>query len=344
MSAKQKSSIPLIAGVVGCGGISQVIHLPILKKHPDIKLQTLCDVDTSKAAIVADRFNIPKVYEDIAEMLNQEQLDMVFILTPNNMHLPMSLLALDHDVHVFIEKPAARNATEAERIKKHADISEKTVMVGMQNRFRPDVIALHRFINGNELGKPFFIKAGWLHAQYQAVKQAWLFNQSVSGGGVVMDLGVQLIDMVWWLLGRPKPSCVKSFSYKINKELKVEDFCVACITFGQDISFSVEISWDFPISQDIFYLEIIGEKGIGTMNPVKLQKLMHGQIMNIIPNLQETKIGHFKMGYQNELNHWIDFLTGRVDRLESNIDDAIEVLKIVDGLYKSIEEKKEIKL
>jgi predicted dehydrogenase len=344
MSSKRKSGIPLVAGVVGCGGVSQVIHLPILKKHTDIKIKALCDIDTSKASIIANKFNIPKVYEDIAEMLNREQLDVVFILTPNNMHLPMSLLALDHDVHVFIEKPAARNAAEVKRIKKHAEVLDKTVMVGMQNRFRPDVLALHRFIVGNELGNPFFIKAGWLHAQHQAVKQAWLFNKNVSGGGVLMDLGVQLIDMVWWLLGKPQPTCVKSFSYKINNELKVEDFCVAFITFREDISFSVEISWDFPISQDIFYLEIIGEKGIGTLNPVKLQKLMHGQIMNIIPDLQETKIGHFKMGYQNEVNHFIDFLVGRVDRLESNIDDAIQVQKIVDGIYKSIEEKKEIKL
>jgi predicted dehydrogenase len=338
----RKIGIPLRVGVAGCGSIAQVIHIPILKRHSDVNLQALCDLDVSKAAILADKFAIPHIYEDIDDMLNSEELDVVFILTPNSLHLPMSLLALEYGVHLFIEKPAARNQSEVERIRKRAKQARKTVMVGMQNRFRSDVQALQKFVQAKELGKLFFIKCGWLHAIHQSIKQPWLFQKNVSGGGVVMDLGVQMIDLIWWLLARPQPKSVKAFAYHINPKIIVEDFCVICINFAGDISFSLEICWDFPITQDHFYLEIVGEKGIGNLNPLKLQKIMHGQIMNITPEPKGSQISNYKLGYQNEINHFIDYLTGRVDHLESPVEDSAQIIRIIDAIYQSISTNREV--
>jgi predicted dehydrogenase len=341
---KIKKNSLINAAVVGCGGIAQVMHLPLLIKHPDVQVKAICDVDNSKAAIIADKFQVPRIYVDIADLLTHEDIDIVFILTPNNLHLPMSLISLEHGAHLFIEKPAARNREEVLRIKDKAKEVGREVMVGMQNRFRKDVIALRRFIEGEELGEIFFAKAAWLHAQHQSVKQSWLFQKNVSGGGVVMDLGVQMIDLAWWLLRKPVPKVVKSFSYQINPTLSVEDFCVSCITFENNLSLSLEISWDFPIPEDHFFLEIVGQKGIGNLNPVKIQKMMLGQIMNITPEIKESKISNFKMGYQNEINHFIDYLTGREDHLESTIDDALVVFRMIDGIYESIKLKQEVRL
>jgi len=344
MMKRIKKNSLLNVGIIGCGGVAQVIHIPLLLKHPDIQVKAICDVDSSKAAIIADKFRIPNIYEDITDMLNREEIDVAFILTPNNLHLPMSLIALEHGAHVFIEKPAAKNSKEVLSIKNRAVQVGREVMVGMQNRFRKDVIALKRFLEAQELGELFFVKAAWLHAQHQSVKQAWLFQKNVSGGGVIMDLGVQMIDLVWWLLGRPIPKVVKSFAYQINTNLKVEDFCVACITFENNISLSLEISWDFPIPEDHFSLEMVGQKGIGSLNPVRLQKMMHGQMLNITPELKESKISNFKIGYQNEVNHFVDYLTGRVDHLESSIEDAEEVFKMIDGIYESMKVNREVQI
>lgn len=338
----RKMGIPLRIGLVGCGGIAQVIHIPILKKHPDVNLQALCDIDSSKAAIVADKFKVPHSYEDIEDMLRNEELDIVFILTPNNLHLPMSLLALEYGAHLFIEKPTARNHSEVERIRKKAKESKRAVMIGMQNRFHTDVQALRKFLQNNELGKLFFIKAGWLQAIYHSIKQPWIFQKNVSGGGVVMDLGIQMIDLIWWLLEKPKPKSIKALTYQINSQIKVEDFCMICLNFGDAISVSLEICWDFPIPEDRFFLEIVGEKGIGSLNPLKMQKLMHGQIMNITPEIKGTRFSNFQLGYQNEIYHFIDYLTGRVDQLESTIEDSIKVFRIIDGIYQSLSTGREV--
>ncbi len=344
MSDPNHSGLPLPVGIVGCGGIAQIIHLPTLHDHPDVTIRALCDTDTTKAAVLADKYNIPRIYGDIAEMLKKEELELVFILTPNNLHLPMSLIALDHGVHLFIEKPAALSSGEAERIRHKAAEVGKTVMVGMQNRFRPDILWMKKFLMDRELGKVFFVKAGWLQATQHSIKQPWLLNRRVSGGGVVMDLGLQLIDMVWWLLDKPKAISVKAFSYQVKPDLPVEDFCVNCISFEGNISITLEVSWDYPFPKDHFYLEVTGEHGTGSLNPLKIQKIWHGQFLNITPDLPGSKIAYFRKGYQNEIHHYIDYLTGRISTLESSIEDAVEVLKIVESIYQSIEQSSEIKL
>ncbi len=344
MNRNIRSGLPIKAGVVGCGGIAQVIHLPFLKKHPDIELVALCDTDPSKAAILADKFDVPHIHEDIDEMLLREKLDVVFILTPNNLHMPMAVLALEAGKHVFIEKPAARNSEEVSRIAKQAAKSEKLAMVGMQNRFRTDVQAIRKFVLAEELGSLFFIKAGWLQAFHQSIKQPWLVNEPVSGGGVVMDLGVQMIDLIWWLTGKPVALSTKAFAYHINERLAVEDFCVACITFDNNLSLSLELSWNFPLGDDHIYLELAGREGTATLHPLRIQKIMHGQMMNISPEIRESKIVNFRMGYQREIDHFINYLTGRTDHLESTIDDSLQIMRIVDGIYRSISEKREVVL
>lgn len=342
MNRRKINQLPISMGIVGCGGIAQIIHLPLLYKHPHVEIQAICDLDTSKAAVVADKFKIPHVYQDISEMLQREKLEVLFILTPNNLHLPMSLIALDNGLHIFIEKPAARNANEAKRIQKEAAASGRAVMIGMQNRFRTDVKAVKNFLTGGELGKLFYLKAGWLQAKQHAIKQSWLWHKNVSGGGVILDLGVQLIDLVWWLLAKPNLLSIKAVTLDNNEQSEAESFCMSCISFDNGVTFSLEVSWDFPIPKDRFFLEIVGEQGSGSLNPLKFQKILQGQIVNITPEISEDRYAHFKKGYENEVNHFIDYLTGKTDYLVSSINDAVEVLKITDRIYESLEKKREI--
>ncbi len=215
----KNAGFPIPIGVVGSGGVAQVIHLPILKSLPDVKVTAICDVDLRKATVIADKFGIPGVYGDVEEMLNREQLEAIFVLTPNNLHFPVALLGLEKNVHVFLEKPATLTSGEAAKLREKAREQGVVVMVGMQNRFRPDVRALQKLLTSEDLGNVFMIKGGWLQAKRQVLKQPWLFNRNISGGGVLMDLGVQLLDLAWWLAGKPKPLSVKGFSYHLNKEL-----------------------------------------------------------------------------------------------------------------------------
>jgi predicted dehydrogenase len=243
MTKTQKTGLSVKTGLADCGGISQGIHLPELKRHPDVKLQ-----------------------------------------------------------------------------------------------------ALHKFIQAEELGQLFFIKAGWLQAYHKSIRQPWLLNTPVSGGGVVPDLGVQMIDLIWSLPGKPAAGSVKSFTCQINPGLSLEDFCSVCVNFADNLMLSLEISWNFPIARDRFYLEITGQEGVVTLDPWRLQKIMHGQVINLIPEIRESKISSFKMAYQIEVYHSLDYFAGRTGQPESGIEHALEIPRIVDAIYESIKNQREIHL
>ena len=81
--------------LAGVGGISQIVRIPTLKKMEDVELVAICDLDEAKVSFIADKFDIPRAYFDIQNMLNREHLDGIFICTPNNFHYPMALASLE---------------------------------------------------------------------------------------------------------------------------------------------------------------------------------------------------------------------------------------------------------
>lgn len=324
---------PVRVGIVGCGGIAQVFHLPILAKNSEVSIEAVCDIDASKAAVVAAKYGIKKVYQDIEEMLRKEKIDAVFILTPNNMHLPMSLIALKYGAHLFLEKPVCRNLQEVEKLHQKAEEAERVVMVGMQNRFRTDTIALKHFLEDGELGDILYIKGVWQQSHEQVYKQPWLFKKSVAGGGVMMDLGIQILDLGWYLAGKPKPETVVGRCVNLNRSLEVEDTCLVQINFENQIALSLEVSWNFPIPKDDFRLEVVGSNGLGSLQPIRLQKFWRDKLVNISPQLENNRGNQFKKGYENEVNHFINYLTGKTQNLESDLADAVVIHQIIEQLY-----------
>lgn len=334
---------PLRVGVVGCGGIAQIVHIPILARLKAARLTALCDVDVQKAAILANRFDVPSVYGDIEEMIEGSQLDAVFILTPNSLHLPMTLLALANGLHVFVERPAGRNAEEASKIAAAARSAERNVMVGMHSRFRPDLRHLHTYIQEQRFGKVFFVKAEWLQAKFEAVREEWLLSSSIAGGGVLMDLGLQLVDTTWWLVGRPPLQSVKAHQTRVDPQLSVEDFCSFYLRFANDVKLSAHVSWNFPIARDRFFAEVFGANGSCTLNPFRIEKIWQGKSLNITPQTHTSGRILFRMAYEAEIRHFVQFLTGNAAVLESTIDEAVEVMGIIDAIYRSLHTNREIR-
>lgn len=333
----------LKVGIVGCGGIAQVIHLPTLAKIPQVKLSAVCDSDIPKASILARKYSIENTYSDILEMFANHEPDLVFILTPTNLHLPMSLVALEHGANVFIEKPLARNSEEAARIADAAAKHNRTVMVGMQHRFRSDVQTVKSFMEINELGTVFFARAAWQQAKYETIKQPWLFKKQISGGGVLLDLGILVIDLIWWLRGKPRLISARAFEHKFDKKLQVEDFCSFNLFFENDFNLLCQVSWNFPSAKDQLHIELVGTDGVYFMNPLKINKLWKNQVLNITPESKESTHSIFRKSYETEIVHLIDYLLGKTATLESEINDAVRILEITDAIYESIEKKEEVR-
>ncbi len=140
-------------GIIGAGAITQVAHLPVLRKLKGVEIVAICDPDKPKARALADRFQVRDTFEDIAELLEFEQLDAVAICTPNHLHEPHAMAALAAGAHVLVERPLALTGKGAERVIKEAAKRGRQLMVGMNHRYRSDVQLVRSFLQNKELGR-----------------------------------------------------------------------------------------------------------------------------------------------------------------------------------------------
>ena len=163
----------LRVGLLGLGAIAQVVHLPVLHSLEGVELAGVCDVDRSKATAIASRFGNPRVFRSDDEVFNDPDLDAIVICTPNYLHHTQSIAALEAGKHVLVEKPLAIKAEDAEQVLAAAERTGKTLMVAMNNRYRPDIQALKPFATGGELGSLFLVRGAWLNKKQRLVRPTW---------------------------------------------------------------------------------------------------------------------------------------------------------------------------
>jgi len=325
-------------GVVGLGSITQVMHLPILKKNPDVEIVSLCDKDKSKTKTLADKYKVPQFTSDMKEFFKNENMDAVIVATPNDSHAELSIAALESGKDVLVEKPIARNYKEAKSIYDKATELKRKVMVGMNNRFRPDTMLLKTLIQKNEIGKVFYVKSGWL--KKQTTLEKWFTQKKFSGGGVFIDHGIVLLDLSLWLLNFPEVLSVHSSSF--YKEIKnVEDFSFVFLKLANNATLTIEVSWTMLQENDFMYCNLFGTEGSALLNPLKIQKQMHGNIVNLTPANMEKSPNYFKRSIENELKHFIIALRG-LTPIISSAEEAVKRMQVLDAIYKSAETGKEI--
>ena len=327
--------------LVGAGGISQVVRIPYLKKFDEVELVALCDADEAKVSFVAEKFKIDRVYFDIQNLLNQEKLDGIFICTPNNLHYPMALAALEKGIVTLVEKPIALNTRRATRLKEKVEESKTQLIVGMNNRFRSDAIILKNFLEQNELGKPFYMKCGWLKKWSKQVQLGWLADTKISGGGVIMDMGIQLIDLALWLIGKPQVKGVRSYCYNIFSEGDAEDSALVILETKENVTITIEVAWRLHLERDVNYTNIFGAEGAAFLNPLRLHKDLHGNMVNVTPMQAESNVDMFKNAFENELKNFIDVVKGEAEPV-TPVEDGVYIMKIIDAIYKSAKTGKHI--
>jgi predicted dehydrogenase len=128
----------LRVGVVGLGEVAQVVHLPILEQLPDLyEVSAVCDISPTLLKVVGDRYGVDQRYADVNEMVADASLDCVLVLSSDEYHCDSVVAALEHDMHVLVEKPMCLSPREAERIIEARDRSGHQVMVGYMRRFAP---------------------------------------------------------------------------------------------------------------------------------------------------------------------------------------------------------------
>lgn len=338
---------PVRIGLVGAGGAAQVNHIPAYKKLKDAELVAVCDTDHARARGVAQRFGIPRVFTDFEDMLRADdlELDAVDVCTPTHLHGAMALAALTYGKHVLLERPFVHRTAEAEAIVRDAERRGKLVMVALNHRFRPDAQVLLQFVRKGELGDVYYGKAGWLRGRdsWRAAAGAGgdgSNDAGVSGRGVLMDLGVQMLDLALWLTAG-KVVTVSASTYRKNPR-KAEDGAAAFLRLDTGATITLDVSWGLLQDKDFAYLNLFGTKGAALFNPLRIHKMMHGSLVNVTPTLTSEK-NLYKRSYEIEIEHFVDCVR-RGETPLSDAEDGLELMRVIDAVYRSAESAREVKL
>ncbi|MDQ3022298.1 MAG: Gfo/Idh/MocA family oxidoreductase [Bacteroidota bacterium] len=326
-------------GVVGLGGITQIIHMPILSKMEDVEIQAVCDSDISKCKNIASRYDVKKYYKDVDKMLEENpEISAVIIAAQTNVHKNISIKCLEAEKDILIEKPIARNYKEAKDIVDFAKKNKRKIMVAMNNRFRNDMMMQRTFTKAKEIGEIFYVKAGWVKPQ--SSNQKWMLEREKSGGGVFLDNGIAMLDLGLWILGFPEVKSVTASNYYHNTK-SVEDSSIAMIKFKNGTTLTIEVSWSMLRDGELYYCNVYGKEGSSSINPFKIYKRMDGNLYNITPKKILTPSNVFKKSYEYELRHFVGAVKGNHNIISSG-DDALKVIEIVDAVYKSAKIGKEV--
>ncbi|MEN2984983.1 MAG: Gfo/Idh/MocA family oxidoreductase [Dictyoglomaceae bacterium] len=334
-------------GIVGAGGIARHLHIPRYKKIPDVEVVAIADSDKDRAEILAQEFNIPKIYYNYEEMFEKENLTAISVCTPNYLHAPVTISALNRGIHVLCEKPMATSVKEAEDMVEASKKSGRILMIGQTQRFRPFNSALKRLIEKGELGEIYYARGSLLRRKGIPGIGTWFTTKEMAGGGCLLDIGVHILDIVWWLMGMPKPKFILGNIYANfgpkglgeggwNKGVKgkpifdVEDFAVGFIKFENGATLTIETSWASNIEKDEGNYLILGTLGGAQLNPPKIFKDLENMSSNIEIIEKSTEWG------EGEIDHFVECVKENKEPIATG-EQGLTVMKMLMGIYESSE-------
>ena len=343
-------------GIIGTGNIAMGKHLPGYAARPDdVEIVAACDINPERLASAAAKFNIPVVTNNYKELLARQDIDFVSICLPNYLHAPVAIEALRAGKHVHSEKPMAINAAKAQEMIDARNETGKQLMIGLNNRFRPDSQYMKQYIDAGNLGEIYLVKCGCTRRLGLPANE-WFQIKEFSGGGVLIDLGVHFIDIVMYCMNYPKPISISAHQYnkfgggplaelyafenggKPEWRYDVEDLIIGNIELEGDIHVSYELSWASNIPEGETYWEFYGTKGNFRFNngDVTISTVINNQFADIKPIIRphmytETEFGHFINSIR----------TGKAPTI-ANPEQGVKSMQIIDTIYRAANEKKQI--
>lgn len=325
--------------LVGAGNIAQNVHLPILSKMRNVRVVALCDKNKSRAKILAEKYGIPHVCKTVEEVLALDDVDAVDICAATEAHYDTAMACIEDHKPVLIEKPIAPTAQQAREIADAAAASKTLLMVAMNHRFRQDTMLLRSMIERRELGEPYFIKTGWL--KQHLGEQRWFAAMDRAGTGVMLDLGIVLLDLLLWMFKHDKVQSVRAMTHKLHTK-NVEDFVHARINFADGAVATMEASWSLLQTDNFYFCDVYGTQGSAGINPIKITHKEGNELKAVAQKGGITSpVALYQKSYQTELQHFVNAVSGVVPALSTG-REAYECMRIIEAIYQSAEEHCEI--
>lgn len=313
-------------GIVGCGAVSERYHLPALLASPDVAVMALVDTAIERARALATRAGAPLALSDYAELPGN--IDLALVAVPNAFHEQATVDLLRAGVHVLVEKPMARTSAECDRMLLAAAETGAVLAVGHDfrhfpvARFAKDLFATDLLGTIQRVDVQQSTGIRWPYASTAALSPE-------AGGGVLIDFGVHLLDLLLWWLGDLRPlACRHNAAGGIETECEVELQLVG----GGPVHF--ELSRTRRLRNTII---IEGERGtleVGVFDPTVLRLLLSSRSPSLSGALRDPEFEQFPIRtvFSRQLADTIGAIKGRNKPLVGG-DEGRRVVKLVEDCY-----------
>ena len=350
------------AGVVGCGGIANGKHFPAIKKNGKIELVAFCDLIKERAEKAKEEYGTPdaRVYTDYKDLV-KEDVDVVYVLTPNNAHAPVSIAAMKAGKHVMCEKPMAKTYAEAKEMVETAKETGKILTIGYQNRYRADSQYLKSVCEADELGDIYYAKA---HAIRRRAVPTWgvFLDEEKQGGGPLIDIGTHALDLTLWMMNNYEPASVTGSTYRKladqtetgnawgdwdPKKFTVEDSAFGFIKMKNGATIVLEASWALnSLDVDEAKTSLCGTKaGADMKDGLRINRVHHGRQCVEKPSLGAGGVAFYDGTEEKPADIEAEVFYNAVTKgtpLTVEPEQALVVTQLLEAIYESAKTGKTI--
>jgi len=258
----------LRTGVIGCGKIAQLRHLPEYAENPDCEIHGLYDTDSVRAKEMSVQYG-GRVHESVDALLADPDIDAVSICAANPAHAPLSVRALQAGKHVLCEKPMATSLADCERMAEAAEKSGKLLMIGHNQRFATSNQLARELIARGEIGDILSFQSNFGHQgpeQWTGQSNPWFFDKKLALFGAIADLGIHKIDVLHFLTGQTTQEITAMVetlhkTFPDGTPITVDDNAICILRLSGGALGTVRASWTF-YGQEDNSTRLYGTKGV----------------------------------------------------------------------------------
>ena len=328
-------------GILGAGWPGTK-HAEGYKATSGFDVTAVADLIPGRRKAILQAFPRAREFSDAMELLKDPQVDAVSICLPNDLHAPLAVAALRAGKHVLCETPPTTTASDAKKIAAAAEKAGKVMLYAAQRRFGGAEQAADQAIAKGYAGQVYHARASWMRTRGIPAGTGWFVDRAKSGGGALIDLGVQMLDLGWRLLGQPAPVSAYGVAHQKFADLApagatfdVEDAAFALLKFEGGKSLELAASWAINQSprQHGTACRVYGQEGaVEVYTP-------HGPVLfrNFGPKgeakeslLKVPKLIH----YPAMMRHFRNCILGSETPAPSAADGLV-VMQMIDAIYKS---------
>ena len=317
-------------GIIGCGDVTEVKSGPAFNKVANSKLVAVMRRNAALAKDYARRHSVPKWYSNAEALINDEEVNAIYVATPPSSHLQYTLAAIEAGKPVYVEKPMTLNYEEAEKIAKAAKAKNVKVVVAHYRRAQPLFKKVKDIIDRKEIGEIRLANLVYYHPplkqeELNIGKNAWRVNPAISGGGLFHDIAPHPVDLAYYFFGEVEK--VTGIATQQGTMYNADDIVTGSILFKNKVLFNG--CWCFNAAQSAAAdeFEIIGSDGKISFN------VFRGNTIKLVTNDKQESFTFDALQHvqQPMINEVVRYFLGEGPNPNSP-EEGAAVMKILDAM------------